>query len=72
MAIKVAVLLLGGLEVILGPGGFMVFDFPKMSVPLFWKELARVMDLGNRWSDSGWRSVLPVPPASPSTSKWMP
>eukprot|EP00983_Pelagomonas_calceolata_P022707 715003-Pelagomonas_calceolata.AAC.2 len=38
MMTEVAVLLLGGPELILGPGApFTVFDFHKMHVPLFWK-----------------------------------
>eukprot|EP00983_Pelagomonas_calceolata_P079648 1154780-Pelagomonas_calceolata.AAC.1 len=48
MATEVAVLLLGGLKLILGPGVFTVSDFHKMDVPLFWKELVRVTDLGSR------------------------
>jgi len=42
---KIAVLLLGGLQLILGPGVFTVFDLHKMDVSLFWKELTRVTDL---------------------------
>eukprot|EP00983_Pelagomonas_calceolata_P071734 1151380-Pelagomonas_calceolata.AAC.1 len=49
----IVVLLLGGLDLILGPGVFTVFDLHKMDVPLFWKELARVTDLGSRWSGCG-------------------
>eukprot|EP00983_Pelagomonas_calceolata_P076780 1153563-Pelagomonas_calceolata.AAC.1 len=39
MATKVAVLPLGGLKLILGPGVFTVIDLHRMDVPLFWKEL---------------------------------
>eukprot|EP00983_Pelagomonas_calceolata_P106477 1159235-Pelagomonas_calceolata.AAC.13 len=35
---KVVVLLLGSLELILGPGVFTVFDLHKTDVPLSWKE----------------------------------
>eukprot|EP00983_Pelagomonas_calceolata_P011471 370653-Pelagomonas_calceolata.AAC.1 len=28
-----------------------------MDVPLFWKELTRVVDLGRRWSGCGWRRL---------------
>eukprot|EP00983_Pelagomonas_calceolata_P055408 1144135-Pelagomonas_calceolata.AAC.1 len=45
---RVAVLLLGGLELALGPGAFTVFDLHKMDMPLFWKELTRVAGLGSR------------------------
>eukprot|EP00983_Pelagomonas_calceolata_P030701 964210-Pelagomonas_calceolata.AAC.3 len=72
MVTEVAVLLLGGLKLILGPGVFIIFDLHKINVPLFWKELARVTDLGGRWSGCGWHSVLPVSPAPPSTSQRMP
>eukprot|EP00983_Pelagomonas_calceolata_P061304 1146790-Pelagomonas_calceolata.AAC.1 len=41
MATEVAVLLLGGLELIFMPGVFTVFDLHKMNVPLFRKKLAR-------------------------------
>eukprot|EP00967_Tisochrysis_lutea_P050626 scaffold62310_cov22-Tisochrysis_lutea.AAC.1 len=40
VAMVVAVLLLGGLELILGPGVFTVFDLHKMDMPLTWKEQA--------------------------------
>eukprot|EP00983_Pelagomonas_calceolata_P081463 1155590-Pelagomonas_calceolata.AAC.2 len=32
-----------------------------MDVPLFWKELTRVMDLESRCNGCGWRWVLPAP-----------
>eukprot|EP00983_Pelagomonas_calceolata_P044425 1139293-Pelagomonas_calceolata.AAC.1 len=51
---EVAVLLLGGLKLIIGPGVFRVFDLHKMDVPLFWKELAKVMGLGSRKNGCGW------------------
>eukprot|EP00983_Pelagomonas_calceolata_P059107 1145786-Pelagomonas_calceolata.AAC.5 len=44
----------GGLKLILGPGVFTVFDIHKMDMPLFWKELARVVNLESRWSGCGW------------------
>eukprot|EP00983_Pelagomonas_calceolata_P043961 1139104-Pelagomonas_calceolata.AAC.7 len=50
MVTEVAVLLLGGLKLILGPGVFTVFDLLKMDVPWFWKQLARMTDLKSRWS----------------------
>eukprot|EP00983_Pelagomonas_calceolata_P054819 1143868-Pelagomonas_calceolata.AAC.4 len=68
----IAVLLIGGLELISGPGVFAVFDFHKVDVPLFWRELTRVTNLGSRWSGCGWRRVLTVPPAPPSASQWIP
>eukprot|EP00983_Pelagomonas_calceolata_P050407 1141960-Pelagomonas_calceolata.AAC.5 len=52
---EVVVLLLGGLQLILGPGVFTVFDLHEMDVPLFWEELTRVAGLGGRWSGCGWR-----------------
>eukprot|EP00983_Pelagomonas_calceolata_P105173 1159101-Pelagomonas_calceolata.AAC.2 len=58
-----------GLKLILGPVIFTIFDLHKIDVPQFWKELTRVTDLGSRWSGSSWCSVLPVPPAPPSTSQ---
>eukprot|EP00983_Pelagomonas_calceolata_P097223 1158220-Pelagomonas_calceolata.AAC.9 len=70
MATQITVLLLGGFELVLGPGVFTVFDLHKMDVPLFWKELTRVTDLGSRWSGCGWRWVLPVFPAPPCTGNW--
>eukprot|EP00983_Pelagomonas_calceolata_P035842 1121682-Pelagomonas_calceolata.AAC.3 len=60
------VLLYWGLKLILGPGVSTVIYFHKMDVPLFWKELARVTDLGSSRSGCGWRWVLPVPPVPPS------
>eukprot|EP00983_Pelagomonas_calceolata_P072805 1151887-Pelagomonas_calceolata.AAC.1 len=68
MAIEVAVLLLGGqlgassrtlgLKLNLRRGVFTACDLQKMgaihSVPLLWKELARVMDLGSGWSGCAW------------------
>eukprot|EP00967_Tisochrysis_lutea_P112707 scaffold178306_cov24-Tisochrysis_lutea.AAC.1 len=50
MATEAALLLLGGLEVNLGPGDFKAFDLHKMDVTLFWKELARKVNLGNTGS----------------------
>eukprot|EP00983_Pelagomonas_calceolata_P009034 293794-Pelagomonas_calceolata.AAC.1 len=38
---EIVVLLLGGLQLILGPGVFIVLDLHEMDVPLFWKELTR-------------------------------
>eukprot|EP00983_Pelagomonas_calceolata_P076888 1153614-Pelagomonas_calceolata.AAC.2 len=35
------------------PGIFTVFDLHEMDVPLFWKELTRVTNLGSRWSGCG-------------------
>eukprot|EP00983_Pelagomonas_calceolata_P008285 269499-Pelagomonas_calceolata.AAC.1 len=64
--------MLGDLQLILGPGVFTVIDLHKMDVPLLWKDLTRVTDLGSRRSGCGWRWVLPVPPAPPSTSQWIP
>eukprot|EP00983_Pelagomonas_calceolata_P124857 1161151-Pelagomonas_calceolata.AAC.2 len=33
-----------------------------MDVPQrFWKELARVTDLGSRWADYGWHCLIHVP-----------
>eukprot|EP00983_Pelagomonas_calceolata_P109429 1159556-Pelagomonas_calceolata.AAC.1 len=49
-------------QMILGPGVYTVFDLHKMDVPLFWKELAKVTDLGSRWTCCRWRWTLPVPP----------
>eukprot|EP00983_Pelagomonas_calceolata_P013820 442742-Pelagomonas_calceolata.AAC.1 len=46
IATEVAVLRFGGLQLILGPGVFTVFDLHEMDVPLFWRELTRVTDLG--------------------------
>eukprot|EP00983_Pelagomonas_calceolata_P122705 1160934-Pelagomonas_calceolata.AAC.2 len=37
----------------------------------FWRELTRVTSLGSRWSSCGWRRVLPIPPAPPSTPQWI-
>eukprot|EP00983_Pelagomonas_calceolata_P116711 1160339-Pelagomonas_calceolata.AAC.7 len=68
IATEVMVQLLRGLQLILGPGVFTAFDLHKMGVPLFWKELTRVTDLGSRWNDCGW----PVSPAPPPTSQWIP
>eukprot|EP00983_Pelagomonas_calceolata_P068616 1149997-Pelagomonas_calceolata.AAC.1 len=52
MAIEIVVLL-GGVELILGPGAFTVLHLHQTDVPLFWKELAtshpsRVMELESR------------------------
>eukprot|EP00983_Pelagomonas_calceolata_P035051 1096319-Pelagomonas_calceolata.AAC.2 len=47
--------LLGYLKLIDGPGVFTLFDLYKMDVFLSWMELARVMDLGSKWSGCGWR-----------------
>eukprot|EP00983_Pelagomonas_calceolata_P055609 1144232-Pelagomonas_calceolata.AAC.1 len=44
----VAVLLLGGLKLVLGPGVFTAFDLHEMDVPLFRKELTRMTNLGRR------------------------
>eukprot|EP00983_Pelagomonas_calceolata_P084202 1156315-Pelagomonas_calceolata.AAC.2 len=52
---EVAVLLLGGLLLVLGLDVFTVFDLHEMDVPLFWKELTTMADLGRRWSGCGWR-----------------
>eukprot|EP00983_Pelagomonas_calceolata_P079056 1154515-Pelagomonas_calceolata.AAC.2 len=51
----IAELLLGGLQLILGPVVFTGFGPHKMDVPLFWKELAslRVANLGSRRSGCG-------------------
>eukprot|EP00983_Pelagomonas_calceolata_P049044 1141322-Pelagomonas_calceolata.AAC.2 len=38
-----------------GAGVFTVFGLHEMDVPLSWKELARVTDLGSRQSGCGWR-----------------
>eukprot|EP00983_Pelagomonas_calceolata_P124510 1161112-Pelagomonas_calceolata.AAC.21 len=48
MATEIAVLLLGGLQLILGPGVFTVFDLHEMDMPLSWKGLTRVTDLGKK------------------------
>eukprot|EP00983_Pelagomonas_calceolata_P012407 397580-Pelagomonas_calceolata.AAC.4 len=45
---EVAVLLLGGLKLIHGPGILTVFDLHEMDMPLFWKELTRMTGLGSR------------------------
>eukprot|EP00983_Pelagomonas_calceolata_P102717 1158838-Pelagomonas_calceolata.AAC.11 len=49
-----AVLLLGGFRLILGPGVLAVFDLNKMDASQFWKELARVTDIGGKWNHCGW------------------
>eukprot|EP00983_Pelagomonas_calceolata_P080996 1155374-Pelagomonas_calceolata.AAC.2 len=72
MATWVEVMLLGGLELMRGPGIFTVFDIHKMDVPLFWEELTRVTDLGSGWSVCSWHWVLLVPYAPPCTSQQMP
>eukprot|EP00983_Pelagomonas_calceolata_P080814 1155311-Pelagomonas_calceolata.AAC.4 len=43
------------IRLILGPGVFTTIVLRKMGVPVFWKDLARVMDLGSGQSDCGWR-----------------
>eukprot|EP00983_Pelagomonas_calceolata_P104641 1159049-Pelagomonas_calceolata.AAC.13 len=69
IATEVTVLWLRGLKLLLSPGAFTVFELHKMDVLLFWKKLARVTDLArSRRSGYGWRWVLPVPSAPPSTS----
>eukprot|EP00983_Pelagomonas_calceolata_P016133 510687-Pelagomonas_calceolata.AAC.1 len=59
MGKQITVLLLRGFELVLGPSVFTVIDLHKMDVPLLWKELTRVTDLGSIWSGSatgcGWR-----------------
>eukprot|EP00983_Pelagomonas_calceolata_P111026 1159739-Pelagomonas_calceolata.AAC.11 len=59
METKVMMLLLGGLKLNSGRGAFKLkftlFNFHEIDVPLFCKELARVTDLGSRWSGCGWR-----------------
>eukprot|EP00983_Pelagomonas_calceolata_P007063 230001-Pelagomonas_calceolata.AAC.1 len=52
---EIAVLLLKGLELTLGPSASAAFDLHKTDVLLSWEELTRVMDLASRWSGSGWR-----------------
>eukprot|EP00983_Pelagomonas_calceolata_P077760 1154001-Pelagomonas_calceolata.AAC.1 len=52
MATQITVLLLESFELVLGQGVFTVFGLHNMNVPLFWKELTRVTDLGSRWSVS--------------------
>ncbi len=48
MLTKLAVLLLGGLELTARPGIFAVLDFHKMDVPLIGYELTRVPAPGQR------------------------
>eukprot|EP00983_Pelagomonas_calceolata_P121049 1160762-Pelagomonas_calceolata.AAC.6 len=44
-------LLFEGLKLILGPGVFTVFYLHKLDVSLFWKDVARMADLGSRYQE---------------------
>eukprot|EP00983_Pelagomonas_calceolata_P013552 433839-Pelagomonas_calceolata.AAC.1 len=64
MMTKVAVLLLGGLKLAVGPGVFTVLDFHKMDASLIWEELTRVSGLESATQWVKWLWLVLSPPCS--------